>query len=64
MFGLVVCGGMEWNEKVYNKIPLFGFAKNQWNGMEPNGTNSILYHSILQFFIPSNLGCIQWNGTH
>jgi hypothetical protein len=28
MFGLVVCGGMEWNEKVYNKIPLFGCAKN------------------------------------
>jgi hypothetical protein len=28
MFGLVVCGGMEWNGKVYNKIPLFGFAKN------------------------------------
>jgi hypothetical protein len=38
--------GMKWNGKVYNKILLFGFAKNQWNGMEPNGTNSILYHSI------------------
>jgi hypothetical protein len=27
MFGLVVCGGMEWNGKVNNKIPLFGCAK-------------------------------------
>lgn len=61
MFGLMGCSGMEWNEMVYNKIPLFGLMGCTWNGMECNGTNSILYHSILQFLIPPNLGGIQWN---
>jgi hypothetical protein len=54
---------MEWNGVVNKWIPLFGFAKNEWNGMEHNGTHSIQYHPFLQFFIPPNLGCMQWNDT-
>lgn len=61
MFGLVICDGMERNGVVHNYIPLFGFAKSEWSGMEYNGTHSIQYHPNLQFFIPSKLGCIQWN---
>ena len=52
MFGLVVCDGIKWNEVVHNYIPLFGFAKSEWTGMEYNGTHSIQYHLNLQFFIP------------
>ena len=33
----------------------------KWNGMEHSGTNSIIYHPILQFHIPPDLGGIQWN---
>jgi hypothetical protein len=34
MFGLVVKDGMEWSGVVTNQIPLFGFVKNKWSGME------------------------------
>jgi hypothetical protein len=34
MFGLTVLDGMEWNEVVNKWIPLFGFAKNEWNGTQ------------------------------
>jgi hypothetical protein len=27
MFGLMESDGMEWNEVIYNYVPLFGFAK-------------------------------------
>jgi len=64
MFGLVVSGGMEWNGVGWSHIPLFGFVKKEWNGMGCDGTHSIKYHSFTQFFIPPNLGCIQWNRTH
>lgn len=64
MFGLVVSGEMGWNGVVSYYIPLFDFVKKEWNGMECDGTHSIQYHSFSQFFIPPNLGCIQWNGTH
>jgi hypothetical protein len=63
MFGLMVCDGMEWNGVVTNYVPLFGLAKSEWSGMEYNGTHSIPYHPILQFSIPPNLGCMQWNGA-
>jgi hypothetical protein len=58
MFGLMESDGMEWNEVIYNYVPLFGFAKKGWNGMECDGTHSIQYHSFMQFFIPPNLGCM------
>jgi hypothetical protein len=61
MFGLVVCGGMEWNGVGYSHVPLFGFVNNEWNGMEYDGIHSIQYHSFIQFSIPSNLRCMQWN---
>jgi len=61
MFRLVVCDEMEWSGMVNNKIPLFGFVKNEWSGMEHNGTHSIPFHQILQFFFSPNLGCMQWN---
>jgi hypothetical protein len=63
MFGLMECDGVGWNGVVRNKFPLFGFTKNEWSGVEHNGTHSIPFHPILQFFIPPNLGCIQWNGN-
>jgi hypothetical protein len=46
MFGLVVKDGMEWNGVVINYVPLFGYTKNEWSGMEYNGTHSITYHPI------------------
>jgi hypothetical protein len=46
MFGLVVNDGMEWNGVVINYVPLFGYTKNEWSGMEYNGTHSITYHPI------------------
>jgi hypothetical protein len=49
---------IEWNGVVNNYILLFGFVKNEWSGMEHNGTYSISYHPILLFFFPSNLGCM------
>jgi hypothetical protein len=58
MFGLVVCGGMEWNGVGYYYVSLFGFVKKRWNGMECDGMHSIQYHSFMQFFIPPNLGCM------
>jgi len=64
MFGLVESGGMEWNGVGWSHIPLFGFVKKEWNGMECDGIHSIQYDSFNQFSIPPNLGCIQWNGTH
>jgi len=60
---LVVCDGMRWNEVVSNYIPFFEFVKNAWSEMEHNGIHSIPYHSILQYFIPPNLGCMQWNNA-
>jgi len=62
MFGLMVSGGMEWNGVGWSHIPLSDFKKNEWNGMKCDETHSIQYHSFIQFFIPSNLGCMQWNG--
>jgi hypothetical protein len=53
--------GMGWNGMVTNYVPLFGFVKNEWTGMVTNGTHSIPFHQILQYSIPPNLGCIQWN---
>jgi hypothetical protein len=64
MFGLVESDGLEWSGVGYKHIPLFVFVKYEWNGMEYDGTHSIQYHSFFQFFIPSNLGCIQWNGIY
>jgi hypothetical protein len=52
---------MEWSGVVTNQIPLFGFVKNKWSGMEPNGTHFITFHSILLFSFPLNLGCMEWN---
>jgi hypothetical protein len=63
MFGLVVKDGMKWSAVVTNQIPLFGFVKNKWSGMEPNGTHSIPFHPILLFSFPPNLGCMEWNVT-
>jgi len=53
-------GRMEWSEVVSNSIPLFGFAKNEWNEIKHNGIHSI---KSFNFPIPPNLGCMQWNGT-
>jgi hypothetical protein len=41
MFGLVVLDEMEWNRVVNNWIPLFGFAKNEWNGTQWNSFHPI-----------------------
>jgi hypothetical protein len=47
MFGFVVKDGMKWSGIVTNQIPLFGFVKNKWSGMKPNGTHSIPFHPII-----------------
>jgi len=59
----------------YYKILLFGLMRCKWNEMEQNGINSILYHSILFFFLNKytiqslyfsfhQFGGIQWNETY
>ena len=66
---------MEWNGMTYYKILLFGLMRCKWNEMEQNGINSILYHSILFFFLNKytiqslyfsfhQFGGIQWNETY
>jgi hypothetical protein len=54
---------MEWDGVGYKHISLFVFVK-KMNGMEYGETHFIQYHSFFQYFIPLNLGCIQWNGIH
>ena len=44
--------GIEWNGVGWSHVPLFGFVKKEWNGMECDGTHSIRYHSFIQFSIP------------
>ncbi|AES61154.1 hypothetical protein MTR_1g079480 [Medicago truncatula] len=63
MFGLMDCNGMEWYGMVRGYVPLFRFLKIGWNGMEHDGIHSIPYHHLSLFFIPPNLGGMQWNGT-
>jgi hypothetical protein len=53
------CNRVEWNGVVTNYILLFGFVKNEWSGIEYDGTHFIPYHSILHIFFSSNLGCMQ-----
>lgn len=60
LFGLVEHDGIGWNEVVWSYVPLFGFSKNEWKGMKHDGIHSIPYHSLFQFIIPPNLGCMQW----
>jgi len=48
---------------IFNQIPLFGFLKSEWSVMEYDGIHSIPFHHLLLFFIPPNLGGVQWNET-
>jgi hypothetical protein len=52
---------MKWNGMEWNDIPLFGFLKNEWNGMEHGGIYTIPFHPLLLFFFPSKLGGTAWN---
>jgi len=61
--GFVWIDGIGWNGIVWNVIPLFGYFKNEWNGVVYDGIHSIPFHSLLSFFFPSNLGGIGWNAT-
>jgi len=57
MFGLMECDGVGWNGMVNNYVPLFGFTKNEWNGMEHNGiipSHSIKFCNFPQFWGVSN----------
>jgi hypothetical protein len=42
---------------------LFGYYKNEWNRMEHDGIYSILFHCLLSFCFPSNLGEMEWNDS-
>lgn len=58
MFGLMVGDGMEGKS-----VPLFGYDKKEWNGMEENGMHSTLFPHLASLFFPSNLGGMGWNGN-
>jgi len=44
-----------------NLCSIVWFFKNEWTVMELNGMDSISYHHLTSFFVPSNLGGMEWN---
>jgi len=54
--------GIEWNGVGWSHVPLFGFVKKEWNGMECDGTHSSDTTHLSNFPFPQfGVYPIEWN---